>query len=116
MGVCLLILVFNALYYTVISLVQHFAGSGTGTLNGSTATITTTAPIATIDNMSLAQLESLSFSNSTKCTSFLSPSWWDAAIRASGETTLTMVPNTAYGLVQSYSGWSAYFGVNASYF
>lgn len=108
LGAFVLFLVFSALYYTALSLIQRFAGNVTGTTNTTTTT-------ASYDNMSLAQLKSLSFSNSSECSAFLSQKWWDTALQASGKTVVTIIPNTAYALSQSYSGWANYLRENSTY-
>ncbi len=62
--------------------------------------------------MSLAQLETLSFSNSTTCGSLLDGQYWDTALKTSGNTTLHIIPNTVYGFTQSTNEWTSFFNQN----
>jgi len=65
-----------------------------------------------VDNFSLAQLQALSFDNSSKCDGLLDSKFWDTAIQTSGNTTAHLVPNTVYGLTQSWNGWTDFFRNN----
>lgn len=64
--------------------------------------------------MSLAQLKNLSFANSTKCDGLLDSGYWDRAMQASGKNTVTFIPNTVYGIAQSYNQWTTFFRNNMS--
>ncbi len=114
----IIFLVTSAAYYYLRSLDQSFASSTTGSTTTGVTTVTSNGSVTTIatavDNMSLAQLQSLSFSNSSKCGGFLDPKWWDTAIQASGRTVVTIIPNTVYSLPQSYNGWTTYFRDNTT--
>lgn len=64
------------------------------------------------DNMSLAELQTLSFGNSSKCDGLLDSGYWSTAIQTSGNSTAHLVPNTVYSLTQSWNGWTEFFRDN----
>jgi hypothetical protein len=62
--------------------------------------------------MSLALLETLSFSNSTTCGGLLDGQYWDTTLRTSGNTTAYLIPNMVYGLQQSTNEWTMFLEQN----
>ena len=115
-GFFLIFIVVSAIYYYVRNLDQFFGGNngGVGSANLSITTTATSLPTsanttAATENVSLAQLQSLTFANASKCDGLLDPKFWDKAIQSSGKTTVTIVPNTVYGLPQSWNGWTEFF-------
>ncbi len=117
--VIVLFLVTSISWYVIQGLANHPGGGGgdhtttstttagtSSTSNTSSGTSTTTTAT---DNMSLAQLQTLTFANTTKCDGVLDQKFWDSAIQSSGKTIVTIIPNTAYGLIASYNGWTSDF-------
>ena len=122
-GLFVLYLCFSVIYYFIRGLDQASTAVSTTTspVTSSTGdTITTTTSTGSIsstaipDNFSLAQLETLSFANSSKCDGLLDAKYWDTAMRTSGNTTAHLIPNTVYGLTQSWNGWTDFFRTNMS--
>jgi len=118
--VCLLIyLIFSGIYFEITThevpnptLNLGSNSSSIATLPGSNETLSspTNASLAayTGDNMSLAQLEMLSF-NSTDCGGKQDPSYWDTVFKASGNATVHIIPNTVYSFTQSVGKWTALY-------
>lgn len=117
----IIFLVINAAYYYLRGLDRAFSSGNDSAVSGTittgtstTGSLTYSATTASSDNMSLAQLGSLSFANSSECGGFLDPRWGDTAIQTSGKTVVTIIPNTVYSLPQSYNGWATYFRDNTT--
>ena len=121
-GLFVLYLCLSIVYFYIRSLGQtSTGGSGTTTsLVPSTTVLTATnsngssTSTRVLDNFSLAQLETLSFANSSKCNGLLDPAYWDTAISTSGNTTAHLIPNTVYSLAGSWNGWTDFFRTNMS--
>ncbi len=116
-GVLIIYLAVSAAYFYIRGL-ESGPGPNGGASTTSSVTMATSSASATsaqgLDNMSLSQLQTLSFANSSKCDGLLDTKYWDTAIRASGNSTAHMIPNTVYGLAQSWNGWTNFFRDNMS--
>ena len=66
------------------------------------------------DNMSLAELEMLSFSNATSCGALLDKQYWDTVLTTSGNATSHLIQNTVYSLQQSTDQWTVFLEKNMS--
>ncbi len=112
--ICFLWLFITAAWNTINTLKsegQDFTSSVTSTT--SAVNYTTTVTTAT-DNMSLAQLETLSFDNATKCDGLLDKQSWDIAMTTSGNATKDFVRKTVYGFMGSTNEWRTFFRNNMS--
>ncbi len=111
-GVFLIYLCVSAAYFYIRSLDRGASTTTSGAVMTSAASNTTNISSQVADNFSLAQLQTLSFANSSKCDGLLDSKYWDTAIQTSGNITVHMIPNTVYGLTQSWSGWTDFFRNN----
>ncbi len=119
-GVLIIYLCASAAYFYIRGL-DGGASSAT-TASSISSSIRTTSVMANTsitsvqvpDNFSLAQLQTVSFANSSKCDGLMDAKYWDTAIRTSGNTTAHLIPNTVYGLTQSWNGWTDNFRINMS--
>ncbi len=113
-SIFILYLVLSAIYFVARSMDEQNPWSNFGPASTiSAATTGTTSTMSSIvDNISLAQLETLSFENSTTCGSLLDRQYWDTALKTSGNTTLHIIPSTVYGFMQSTNEWTTFFKQN----
>ncbi len=116
------------LIYLVVSVAYiYFRSPGQGSTSSATNTTSSVTTVTSIsstssftsattlsDNMSLAQLETLSFANASKCDGLLDRQSWDIALTTSGNATANLIQNTVYGFMQSTNQWTTLFRNNMS--
>ncbi len=116
-GVILIYLCASTVFFYIGGLASNHGSSGVASTSVTSTTATSgnsTISTEAADNMSLAELQTLSFGNSSKCDGLLDSNYWDTAVQTSGNATAHLIPNTVYGLTQSWSGWTEFFRGNMS--